>query len=109
MGSPFCLEWQPAAVVGEGRVPNFINLYRGYSTSSGLILDDLGNPRLFAYPGSRRLDAGLVMRWGVEPNAYGLRPVVAGFDITLDPNKPLCVQYYQQAFGPVPIYDIRIK
>lgn len=58
-------------------------------------------------PGSRRLDAGVIDL--VAPvNQHGLRPVVAGFDITLSPTKPNIVPYYQAYFGDIPIYDIRL-
>ena len=54
---------------------------------------------VFATPGSFRLDAGIV-------DAQG--NVLSGFDITLDPTKPNIVPKYQNAFGDIPIFDIRL-
>jgi hypothetical protein len=53
------------------------------------------------------LDAGII-DLGATANSQGLRPLVAGFDITLDASKPNIVSYYQQYFGNIPIYDIRL-
>ncbi len=103
--SPYRIEFQPAAIPGEGRVPNFIHLHHGGS-SSPLISDAQGNPRLFAYPGSRRLDAGLIDLRDA-PNADDLRPVISGYDITLDANKRAIGDYYREAFGDINIQDIR--
>jgi len=104
-GSEFGIEIQPAALAGQERVPNFINLHRA-GPNSPLITAADGTPRLFAYPGSRRLDAGLIdLR--APANEHGLQPIVAGFDITLSTTKPNIVPYYQQYFGNIPIYDIR--
>lgn len=86
-GSPYRIELQPAAVPDEGRVPNFINLFRGNRPDSSLIVDSQGAPRLFAYPGSRRLDAG-VIDLNATPNEHGLRPLLSGYDISLDQRKP---------------------
>ncbi len=82
-GSQFAVEIQPAAIPGRGRVPGFQQV--GGTT--------------FPTRGSRRLDAGIVGPKG---------KLVSGFDITLDPNKPSVVQYYQEAFGNIPIFDIRL-
>jgi YD repeat-containing protein len=82
-GSPLSVEIQPAAIPGVGRVPAF---------------QQVGG-RVFPTRGSRRLDAGIA---GQNGN------LVSGFDITLDPNKPSIVQYYQGAFGDIPIFDIRL-
>ena len=82
-------KWQPAAVPGRGRVPAFVSF-----------VDRQGIPRVYAYPGSRRLDAGLTRLGTGDP--------VSGFDITLNRAKPNIVSYYQAAFGQVPIFDIRI-
>jgi hypothetical protein len=41
-------------------------------------------------------------------NAHGLRPLVSGFDITLDSSKPNIVKKYQEYFGDIPIYDVRL-
>ncbi len=106
-GSGFGVEWQPAAIVNGERVPAFVWLHRGNSWNSPLISDAAGNPRLFAFPGSRRLDAG-VIDITVAPNSQGLYPVLSGFDITVDASKPSIVRYYQQYFGDIPIYDIRL-
>jgi hypothetical protein len=90
---PFGLEWQPAAIPGRGRVPAFRTFWNRAQ----------GRYRTFATKGSRRLDAGLT-----DLNAPGpLRPLVSGYDITLDPSKPSIVRYYQEAFGEIPILDIR--
>jgi len=105
-GSEFGIDIQPAALVDGERVPGFIWLHRG-GANSPLITAADGTPRLFAYPGSRRLDAGII-DLTAPANSYGLRPVVAGFDITLSPTKPNIVPYYQQYFGDIPIYDIRV-
>jgi hypothetical protein len=106
-GSTLRIEFQPAALVGEGRVPNFIHMHRG-GESSPLITDRNGDPRLFAYPNSRRLDAGVVDLRD-SPDEFGLRPLQSGYDITLDARKRDIVSYYREAFGDVPIEDIRLK
>jgi hypothetical protein len=95
------------AIAGGERVPNFIWLHRGDATSP-LILGRDGAPRLFAYPGSRRLDAGIV-DLTASPNQYGLRPVVTGYDISLSATKPPVGGYYRDYFGNVPISDIRLR
>jgi RHS repeat-associated protein len=82
-GSPMSVEIQPAAIPGLGRVPAFRQV----------------GGRIFPTPRSRRLDAGIV-----GPNG----DLFSGFDITLNPNKPSIVPYYQQAFGDIPIFDIRL-
>jgi len=105
--SPFGIEIQPAALRGGERVPAFVHLHRG-GWDSPVITERLGNPRLFAFPGSRRLDAGIFDVTSAA-NAEGLRPLVAGFDITLDASKPSIVSYYQRFFGNIPIYDIRLQ
>lgn len=104
-GSTFRIESQPAALVGEGRVPNFIHMHRG-GESSPLITDRNGDPRLFAYPNSRRLDAG-VIDLRDSPDEFGLRPLQSGYDITLDARKRDIVTYYRKAFGDIPVRDIR--
>ena len=105
-GSQFGIDIQPAAISGGERVPGFIFLHRGGPNSS-LITGADGAPRLFAFPGSRRLDAGVV-DLTAPANQYGLKPVISRFDITLSPTKPNIVPYYQQYFGDIPIYDIRL-
>ncbi|MDQ0612302.1 hypothetical protein QFZ83_006473 [Variovorax sp. W1I1] len=105
-GSEFGIEIQPASLANAERVPNFIYLHRGGSSSPLVTWPD-GTPRLYAYEGSRRLDAG-VIDTTVAPNEHGLHPVVAGFDITLSATKPNIVPYYQKYFGNIPIYDIRL-
>ena len=107
-GSDFGLDIQPAAIVGGERVPAFVYLHRGNSWSSQLITDAAGNPRPFAFPGSRRLDAGIT-DLTTPANLHGLRRVVAGFDITLDASKPNIFPHYQEYFGQIPIYDIRLR
>jgi RHS repeat-associated protein len=107
VNSRFGVEIQPAAIADGQRVPAFVHLHRGRSWSSPLVADAAGNPRLFAYPGSRRLDAGII-DLDASPNSQGLRPLVVGVDITLDASKPDIVPYYQQYFGTIPIYDIRL-
>jgi hypothetical protein len=70
---------------------------------------------LFAYPGSRRLDAAIVdlSKPPVVPPQnltgadIGYNPVVTGFDITLDASKPDPTAYYQAAFPGAKIIDIR--
>jgi len=90
-GSIFGIEWQPAAIPGIGRVPAFRTFFRD------------GKRWIFATKGSRRLDAGIIDLTSPGP----LRRVVSGFDITLDAAKPNKVRYYQEAFGQIPIADIR--
>lgn len=85
-GSPYGVQIQPAALPGGTRVPPYVQ----YGGSSGPI---------FPFPGSRRLDAGIV--------DLGNGGLVSGFDITLNPAKPSIVPYYQEAFGNIPIFDIR--
>jgi RHS repeat-associated protein len=92
-GSSLAVEWQPAAIPGRGRVPAFRNL-----------VDRSGLRRIFATKGSRRLDAGIVDLTSKGP----LHQLVSGFDITLDASKPSIVRYYQEAFGEIPILDIRL-
>lgn len=82
-GSSLSVEIQPAAIPGRGRVPAFRRF----------------GDRVFATPGSRRLDAAVARPDG---------SLVSGYDITLDAGKPNIVQYYQDAFGPIPILDIRL-
>jgi len=67
---------------------------------------DLGILSEVPYPGSRRLDAGIIDITG-RASVDGLYPVVSGFDITVNPLKPNIVPWYQEAFGPIPIFDIR--
>lgn len=83
------VQWQPAAVPGRGRVPAYVSF-----------TDRQGARRIFAYPGSRRLDAGIV--------EVSSGRTVSGFDITLDASKPRIESYYQEAFGDIPIFDIRL-
>jgi hypothetical protein len=104
--SDFAVETQPAALASGERVPNFIYLHRG-SSNSPLITGADGTPRLFAFPGSRRLDAGVIDTLA-QPNQYDLQPIIAGFDITVSSTKPNIIPYYQQYFGDIPIYDIRL-
>jgi RHS repeat-associated protein len=92
-GGPFGVEWQPAAIPGRGRVAAF-RTFRDRAT---------GGFRTFATKGSRRLDAGLTDLSAPGP----LRPLVSGYDISLDASKRSIVQYYQEAFGDIPILDIR--
>jgi hypothetical protein len=106
VSSEFGIEIQPAAIAGGERVPNFIFLHRA-GPNSPLITGADGSPRLFAYPGSRRLDAG-VFNTTAAATEDGLRPIIAGFDITTSQSKPNIVRYYQEYFGNVPIYDIRL-
>jgi hypothetical protein len=87
-------------------VPNFIYLTRGRPGTS-LITGADGEPKLFAFPGSRRLDAGVV-DITAPANQYDLKSVVSGFDITLDATKSDTVPYYRKYFGNIPIYDIRL-
>ena len=94
-GSKYAVEIQPAANA-DGRVWNFIQLWHGNRWSD----------KLYAFPGSRRLDAGIV-DMTAQPNSFGLRPLSSGFDITLDARKPNIVQYYQEYFGDIPIFDLR--
>jgi RHS repeat-associated protein len=91
LNSALSVEWQPAAINGGTRVPGFIYFKPGN--------------QLYAFPGSRRLDAGIVNLAKVR---NGMNPVVWGFDITVDSKKPNIVQYYQQYFGNIPIDDIRL-
>ncbi|WP_231590824.1 hypothetical protein [Grimontia sp. AD028] len=104
--SDYRIEIQPAALKGEGRVPAFIYLHRGGPDTS-LITNSSGDPKLFAYPGSKRLDAG-VIDISSDANQFNLHPVVSGFDITTSKTKPNIVNKYQQVFGDIPIYDIRL-
>uniref|UniRef100_UPI001ED984BD hypothetical protein n=1 Tax=Sphingomonas elodea TaxID=179878 RepID=UPI001ED984BD len=106
-GSGYAVELQPAAIAGGERVPSFIWMHRGDATSP-LIMGADGAPRLFAYPGSRRLDAGII-DMNAAPNQYGLRPVVSGYDITLNAAKPPIGGYYREHFGNIPINDIRLR
>jgi RHS repeat-associated protein len=106
VGSEYGIEIQPAALANGERVPGFVWLHRG-GANSPLITNVDGAPRLFAFPGSRRLDAGVV-DVTAPVNAHSLRPVIAGFDITLSSTKPNIVPYYQEYFGDIPIYDIRV-
>jgi hypothetical protein len=99
-GSRFGTEWQPAALVGGERVPAFI--YREKLDGSGLVHDRWGNLKLEPYPSSRRLDAGIVDRSDPSLN----KRVLSGFDITLNTRKPSITKYYQEAFGPIEIFDI---
>jgi hypothetical protein len=89
----FGVEWQPAALRDGTRVPNFIHY------------EPVGGTKLYAYPGSRRLDAGIVDLSSVRS---GYHPVIHGFDLTVDLTKPNVVGYYQEYFGPIPINDIRL-
>ena len=104
-GSGYAVELQPAAIGGGERVPSFIWMHRGDATSP-LIMGSDGAPRLFAYPGSRRLDAGIVDMTALA-NQHGLRQVVSGYDITLNATKPPVGGYYREYFGNIPITDIR--
>ncbi len=106
-GSSYAVELQPAAIAGGDRVPNFVWLHRGDATSP-LIMGSDGTLKLFAFPGSRRLDAGII-DMTVTPNQNGLRPLVSGYDITLSPTKPPVGSYYREYFGDIPIADIRPK
>jgi hypothetical protein len=105
-GSPYGIDIQPAALKNGERVPNFIYLNRG-GPGTSLITGADGEPQIFAFPGSRRLDAG-VIDTTAPLNQYDLQPVISGFDITLSPTKPNIVPYYQSYFGNIPIYDIRL-
>ncbi|MCB5426409.1 LysM peptidoglycan-binding domain-containing protein [Altererythrobacter sp. CC-YST694] len=106
-GSGYAVELQPAAIAGGERVPSFIWRHRG-DAASPLIMDANGAPRLFAYPRSRRLDAGIIDMTAAA-NQYGLRPVVSGYDITLNAAKPPVGGYYREYFGNIPITDIRLR
>ncbi|MEM9754168.1 MAG: hypothetical protein AAF916_12410, partial [Planctomycetota bacterium] len=106
-GSRYGVEIQPAALAGGERVPPYLH-FRYHVGRGPFISDGAGRPILFAYPGSRRLDAGIV-DMTVGGNRSGLRPLVAGFDITLNARKSHIVEYYQQFFGEIPIYDIRLQ
>jgi hypothetical protein len=91
-GSSLGIEWQPAAIPGRGRVAAFRQF-----------VDRNGVRRIFATKGSRRLDAGLV-----DLTQSGrFKPLVSGYDITTSKTKPSIVGYYQEAFGDIPIFDIR--
>ena len=105
-GSPYALEWQPAAIANGERVPSFLWQHRGDETAP-LVLNRDRTPRLYAYEGSRRPDAGLT-NLTFAPNSYGLRPLVSAYDITLDAFKPSRVDYYRKYFGDIPIGDIRL-
>lgn len=94
-GSKFAVELQPAATA-DGRVWNFIQLWHGNRWSD----------KLSAFPGSRRLDAGII-DLTTQPNAFGLRPLQLGYDITLNTRKVDIVKYYQEYFGNIPIVDLR--
>jgi len=96
VGSKYDVEIQPAANA-RGRVWNFVQFRQGRGWTK----------HLYAYPGSRRLDAGIVDT-SAAPNAFGLRPLVSGFDITLNASKPNIVQYYQEYFGKIPVFDLRL-
>lgn len=106
-GSEFGIEVQPAALKDGTHVPGSIWMHRG-GGNSPLVpgLDNL--PKPYAWKGSRRLDLGVVDTSVGTPNQHGMFPVVAGFDITLDATKRNIVPYYQEYFGNIPIYDIRL-
>ena len=104
--SGYGIDIQPAALSNGERVPNFIYLNRG-GPGTSLITGADGEPQLYGFPGSRRLDAG-VIDVTAPANQYDLQPVVSGFDITLSATKPNIVPYYQKYFGNIPIYDIRL-
>jgi len=93
-GGPYGVDWQPAAIPGKGRVPAFRTFWNRSQ----------GRFRTYATRDSRRLDAGLTDLAAPGP----LRPLVSGYDITLNASKPSIVQYYQDAFGQIPILDIRV-
>jgi hypothetical protein len=97
MGAKYGVEIQPAANA-NGRVWNFVQFRQGVGWTD----------KLYAFPGSRRLDAGIT-DLTQAPNEFGLRPLVSGFDITLDRAKPNIVQYYQEYFGKIPIFDLRLR
>ncbi|MEO8362212.1 MAG: RHS repeat-associated core domain-containing protein [Vicinamibacteria bacterium] len=101
-GSRFGVEMQPAALPGGERVPGFLELLK--ADGSGVSMDRFGRPRLVPYPGSRRLDAGIIDLTTPGPN----RQVLSGFDITLNRTKRPIVDYYQEAFGKIPIFDVRL-
>ena len=101
-GSRYGVEVQPAAVVGKGRVPAFTQE-----------IFSNGNPipgTIRPFEGSRRLDAAIIDLTQPEIARYGggtFHKVVSGFDITLNQQKRPIVLYYQEAFGQIPIFDIR--
>lgn len=97
MGAKYGVEIQPATNA-NGRVWNFVQFRQGGGWTD----------KLYAFPGSRRLDAGIT-DLTKAPNEFGLRPLVSGFDITLDRAKPNIVQYYQEYFGKIPIFDLRLR
>lgn len=105
--SKYAVELQPAAIAGGARVPSLIWMHRGDATSP-LIMGADGALRLFAYPGSRRLDAGIIDVTAAA-NQHGLRPVVSGYDITLNTAKSPVGGYYREYFGNIPIADIRLR
>ena len=85
-GSQYNVKIQPAALPGGEIVPPYVQ-YGG------------ANGPIFPYPGSRRLDAGI---FNSQTGSFA-----SGFDITLNSSKPSIVPYYQEAFGNIPIFDIR--
>jgi hypothetical protein len=96
-GSPYRLLTEPAAMPGT---------QRRVETRWGRGPDGY-YPTPFSKRGSRRLDMGVIDTTRGAPR--GLEPLVSGFDISQRPfgRKGSIVGYYQQAFGPIPIFDIR--
>lgn len=92
---------EPAAMPGtQIRAPTGISSSKPANPYDGF-------PGVWSRQDSRRLDIGVAVRTpGVSP---GLSPIVSGFDIS---HKPMTAKgpisgYYQEAFGNIPIFDIR--
>jgi hypothetical protein len=106
MDSRYTVEVEPAAFRGS-------NGRRAESWTQS----DQNNPGMrewMSERGSLRLDVGIIDTTQLDPAGNPYR-VVAGFDISYKPfrtpsgrgQKPYIGSYYQQAFGDIPIYDIR--
>ena len=97
VNSEYGVEIQPAAVQGGLRIP------AGFW---------IGKNKWVPYRGSRRLDASIVdlSQIANSPTKYQgkYKTVVSGFDITLNPTKPSVITKYQEYFGDIPIFDIRL-
>jgi RHS repeat-associated protein len=103
VNSPYRIEVEPAAFYSSN--PNWRGNRHATTWTNGQ-----PNPEF----GTRRLDAGIIDTRQLDHLGRG-NSVVAGFDISYAPftappgqyYKPPIGNYYQEAFGQIPIYDIR--
>src|SRR5205807_8041135 len=99
--SPYTLLAEPAAMpFTQERVSTWPNTSKPANPYDGF-------PAVWSREGSRRLDIGVAVITPGTPD--GLSPIVSGFDISHRPSsvKFPVLQYYQEAFGRIPIFDIR--